>query len=245
LRKTVLLFARPKAILVLAVVTLMIFGGAAFGLVAVTQDALETPNGLKSRKFVVDPGHGGIDGGTNSQDFLEKEVNLEVAKKLQSELMERGAKVVLTREEDLSPGNTGPDGKGYNYRRSLATRVDIIEKNKPDVFLSIHVNASNRRPATSGAIVYYNKAVPNAGLLAETVQKYLNMVTKKNGFKEHKTQATNFYILRNTARPGAVVEIGFMTNPQEKAMLKQETYQWELARAMADALAEYMSNENL
>lgn len=96
------------------------------------------PNNLKNGKIVIDPGHGGVDG-----------------------------------------GNTSP-AEGYSYRRALNTRVVIIEKNKPYVFPSIHVNASSRRPAAGGAIVSYNKAVRNASLLSETLQKHLNMVTHKS-----------------------------------------------------------------
>lgn len=239
--KTILVLARPKVILGLTVLFLMMFWGVNFGILAVTQAMSEMPNELKNGKFVIDPGHGGVDGGTNSKDFLEKEVNLEVAKKLQSVLLERGAEVVLTREQDISPGNTDLAGRRYNYRRALNARVVIIEKNKPDAFLSIHVNASYRRPDSSGPIVYYNKAVSNAGFLSETLQKHLNAVTQKHGLKGHKVQSTDFYILRNSTRPGALVEIGFMTNQREKELLKQDLYQWELATAMAEGLNEYLA----
>jgi len=238
LKKTLLILARSKNTLFLMITVTIIFWAVGLGLFSVTQALSKLPNDLKNGKFVIDPGHGGVDGGTN---FLEKEVNLEVAKKLQSVLAKRGAEVILTREGDTSPGNTGPAVKRYNYRRALETRVVIIDKHKPDVFLSVHVNASYGRSMTSGAIVYYNETSPNAGLLSEILQIHLNMVTKKHGFQGHKPKSADFYILRNTTAVGAVVEIGFMTNSQEKELLKQDHYQWELAEAMAEGLNEYLA----
>lgn len=197
-------------------------------------------NLLAGKKIVVDPGHGGIDGGTNCYDFLEKEINLAVARKLQKELTRLGAKVVLTRSKDVElVKHDSPTCS--RHRGDLLARVSIIEKNKPDIFLSIHVNANSYRPSSTGAIVFYNKQSPGATELTAALQNSLNKVTEKHGFKKHTAQPADYFILRNSTRTGAIIELGFMTNQQEKELLKQDQYQWELTKGIVAGVKDYFS----
>lgn len=197
---------------------------------------------LSGKKIVIDPGHGGIDGGTNCTGFLEKEINLAVAQKLKKELTKQGAQVILTREQDVDLGQ--PDYSGNSrHKRDLTARTSIIEKNKPDIFLSIHVNANHRRPSTSGSMVFYNKRILGAGDLSDALQEHLNIVMERHKLKKHKPEPADFYILRNSKFTGAMIELGFMTNQQEKELLKQDQYQVELCKGIVEGLKEYYSGQ--
>lgn len=222
----------PKKIIVILVIMLLI---PVFSAVAVSP--------FTGLKIVVDPGHGGIDGGANSHDFLEKEINLAVAKKLNQELTRQGAKVVLSRDRDVELVSP-KEGGSSRHRMDLASRVSIIEKNKPDVFLSIHVNANSYRPSSTGAMVFYNKQSPDSIQLANALQNSLNRLMEKNDFRQHTAQPADYYVLRNTTRTGAIIELGFMTNYREKDLLKQDRYQQELTRAIVAGVKDYLAARN-
>ncbi len=198
-------------------------------------------NPLQGKKIVIDPGHGGIDGGTNSHDFLEKEVNLVVAKNLQQELTRQGAKVFLTREKDVSLDRLNTKSAS-RQRRDIYARIALIEKVQPDIFLSIHINANRRKPSTTGSIIFYNKQVLQSESLAAAIQTHLNKVTEKNGLKKHSPTPAGYFLLKNTSYPGVIVELGFITNPRDKALLKQGAYQRQLTQGIVAGLKEYFSN---
>ena len=110
---------------------------------------------LDNRTIVIDPGHGGIDGGTNFGDTLEKDINLEVGLRLRDLLINKGATVVMTREIDESLDDHIV-GNGSRHREDLNTRVRIINESKADLFISIHVNHSKNEERL-GPMVLYNK----------------------------------------------------------------------------------------
>lgn len=228
MKKLHVISLRKKIIIIAAVLLLIpVFSAAAAGL-------------FTGRKIVVDPGHGGIDGGTNSQGFLEKEINLAMAKKLNRELVKLGTKIILTRNRDVEMVSPR-DGGSHRHRMDLAARVQIIEKNKPDVFLSIHVNANSYRPSSSGAMVFYNEQSKGSAELAKALQNSLNRLMEKHNFRPHTAQPADYYILRNTTRTGAIIEMGFMTNSREKDLLKQDRYQQELTQAIVSGVKDYLS----
>lgn len=189
---------------------------------------------------MIDPGHGGIDGGANSSDFLEKDINLAVAKRISKELKDLGAKVALTRKEDVSLEHLFP-GKGTRHRRDLNARVAIIEQNKSDIFLSIHVNSNPRKPATTGMIVFYNKNNSNSENLAKAIQYHGNKLMEKQGFKQHGPEPGDYFLLRETSSTGVIIELGFMSNQKEKQLLKQGNYQRDLANVIVEGVKQYFS----
>lgn len=197
---------------------------------------------LKNRVIVIDPGHGGIDGGANSPGFLEKEVNLEIAKKVKTCLEKNGAKVILTRDQDESLDQLVETLS--RHKKDLVARVNIIKKTKPDLFLSIHVNSNPRKPGTTGPMVFYNRRIPESEHLAETLQNNLNQTAEKTGYKKHTPNQAEFYVLSNAPCPGALVEVGFMTNTQEKVSLQDEAYQNQLAKAIAKAIDQHYATSS-
>ncbi|MFZ3171196.1 MAG: N-acetylmuramoyl-L-alanine amidase [Carboxydocellales bacterium] len=201
-------------------------------------------NQLAGKRILIDPGHGGIDGGANSQDFLEKEINLAVALKLDQQLTKLGALVTLTRQNDVDLGRQG-DSRPASHRADLAARVTIIETNQPDIFLSVHVNANGNKPSTTGAMLMYNQDIANALELAGAVQNSLNKQMVQYNLNKHSAQPANYYILRNTTQVGVLIELGFMTNCREKQLLQQEQYQLELSKSIVSGLQDYFFIRNV
>lgn len=195
---------------------------------------------LNNRVVVLDPGHGGIDGGANCPGFLEKDINLAIAKRIKIKLQNKGVKVILTREKDVALNNLFIETLS-RHQQDLWARVGIIKKANPDLFLSIHVNANPRRPTTTGPMVFFNKKVPASANLADTVQEKLNAAAAKNGLKKHLATPANYFILNNTPYPGAIIETGFITNSREKQLLQSNDYQQQVADAIVESVLQYLS----
>ncbi|NLG68509.1 MAG: N-acetylmuramoyl-L-alanine amidase, partial [Firmicutes bacterium] len=119
---------------------------------------------LVGRVLVVDPGHGGIDGGCVADGYLEKDVVLPVAQELSRLLRAAGARVGLTRNQDMELGHMHP-GPGSRYHRDLAMRVAISRRLGPDLQISLHANAS-RDPRMHGVMVFYQPGRPDSRRVA-------------------------------------------------------------------------------
>ena len=170
---------------------------------------------------VIDPGHGGTDYGAVRAGINEKDITLEVSKMIQANLLSRGYKVHMTRTDDDCP--------------SLQDRVDFSEKKKPDVFVSIHVNSSVK-PDIYGVETHWYHDYSNE--FAEIVHNHLvkNIQTKDRGLFQSK-----FYVINHTTAPAILVEMGFISNDTERAMLVTEKRKQEVAKSVADGIVEYIN----
>lgn len=197
---------------------------------------------LAGRSVVIDPGHGGIDGGTyHSDGTLEKDINLQVALKLKNLLEKSGVNVVMTRSSDVALDNLN-DKSSYRHKRDLMARVDIINKSQPDLFISIHVNAEKSSPNTRGPMVFYYRQSQKSRELAVILQRRLNEAYNNSNqlVKERNPNPnSSMYLLCNTKCPGVIAELGFITNPIDRKMLKTEEFQNEISKAIANALKDY------
>lgn len=184
----------------------------------------------------LDPGHGGYDGGARARDsgVWEKELTLQIALEVEKVLAEQGAKVVLTRREDvcLAVGDTATKAR---KRADLQERVDIAEEAGADVFLSIHLNEYRSR-SESGPQVFYQQGGDAGRLLAGVLQQAMIDVLKPR--KERVAMAGDYYVLRGKL-PSALVECGFLSNAEEEKLLLDPDYQHKIGLALAQGLAEY------
>lgn len=193
--------------------------------------------------IVIDPGHGGIDGGTgNPKDILEKDINLDIGLKLKKELLVEGFNVVMTREkdeslEDLSNINSS------RYRRDLNARQSIINSSKPLVYVSIHVNSS-KSPSARGVKVYHFPGSEEGKNLAEAISSSVDIYLYEKFLKDDnlisEVLSENFYILRETKYTGVLVEAGFITNVEDNRLLKDDKYKEKLAFAIKKGILEYL-----
>jgi len=193
---------------------------------------------LTGRTILVDPGHGGYDGGARCRDsgVWEKEVNLAVALAVEKSLTQRGATVLMTRrtDTDLCDDTTRP-ANVTKKRQDMQCRVDMAVQGQADMVLSIHMNEYRVR-SESGPQVFYRAGSGAGRLLAGTMQEAL--ITALSPQKERAAMPGDYFILQLDT-PSVLVECGFISNPAEEALLLSPAYQEKLGEAIADGAAEY------
>lgn len=173
----------------------------------------------KKKLIVVDPGHGGSDVGCTRNGIYEKNITLDVSKRVADLLEKKGYEVVMTRDKDSTV--------------SLQDRVAISEAAQPDIFVSVHVNSSNS-DSPNGVETHYYK--DNSLMLAKTLHaSMLNHVSAKDRglFK------SKFYVINHTTAPAVLMEIGFISNPSERAQLVSESRKQATAKAIAEGIDAY------
>ncbi|KAB7666194.1 N-acetylmuramoyl-L-alanine amidase CwlD [Bacillus sp. B1-b2] len=201
-------------------------------------DAWNLP--LTGKVIVIDPGHGGPDGGAGDEEVLEKDIALSVSLKIRDYLQEQGALVIMTREvdKDLASEST----QGYRKRKveDLKERLNIINDSNADLFLSIHLNAI---PSSkwSGAQTFYSNNVEENERAAKFVQDEL--IENLENTERKAKPLESVYILKYAEKPGALVEIGFLSNPEEKANLMNNEYQNKIAASIYKGINRYFTSE--
>ena len=186
---------------------------------------------------IVDPGHGGVDGGASTADgVLERDLNLEVAQRVRDLLCLTGQRAVLTRttEEDLhTEGDTIRERKVSDIRN----RVALVNGTENGLLLSIHQNSLPSSPSTHGAFVFWNR-VAGAEDLAKALQDALNGSVNQGNEKEARQIPDSVYLMNHVTAPGVLVECGFLSNPAEAAALQDPAYQTRLAVAITAGVLE-------
>lgn len=173
--------------------------------------------------IVIDPGHGGRDGGAlGSNNLLEKEVVLQIALKLGNLLKQQGIKVIYTRDHD--------------YTMGLSERAELANKIDADYFISIHANSSTDRNANGTEIYIYRKG-GEAERLAYQVQKKLveEIKTRDRGIK-----AANFVVLKESVMPAILIEVAFISHDKECEQLNREAFLQATAYGIASGIYKYL-----
>ncbi len=192
-------------------------------------------NRLAARTIVVDAGHGGDDPGMVTETLKEKDLNLEVAKKLQEYLEGQGYHVEMTRTED-----TGLYQEGTRNQKvqDMQNRVAFIGEKTPLLTVSIHQN-SYPDPSVKGPQVFYYEDSVEGEKLAECIQGQMDEKLEVERPREAKGNRT-YYLLKKSAGILNIVECGFMTNPEEAELLQREDYQEKIAEAVGKGILEYL-----
>lgn len=188
-----------------------------------------------SKTIVIDPGHGGFDPGKKGlTGSHEKEINLQIALKLRDYLEKSGAVVIMTRTEDVDLD--GMEGKSHK-NKDMRQRKDIVNNSEADAVISIHQNAFTQ-PKVRGAQVFYHSASDKGKILADCVQNSIKKYADPNNTRKIKN-TTDYYVLRATNKPAIIVECGFLTNPEEEALLNSPEYQDKMAWSIYLGTIEY------
>lgn len=186
--------------------------------------------------IVLDPGHGGYDPGKiGINDAMEKDVNLAIALKLRDYLEAAGARVKMTRQEDVSLGEDGEENKKV---RDLKHRIEIIEEAAPVIAVSIHQN-SYPEDYVTGAQVFYYVTSKEGKKLAQILQDRLISDVDPENDRQIKDNNT-YYLLKKTAVPLVIVECGFLSNWEEAEKLCTEAYQDKIAWSLYLGILEYL-----
>ena len=177
------------------------------------------------------PRHGGSDSGAQSGQIIEKELNLILVKKLEKELTTRGAVVYLTREED----NDLSIKAKYRKRSDLYNRAKYINTIKPDMYISIHLNSTTTKTWKGLEVFYTNKNIKNKEIANQITNDLKKNIKNVREIKEDNT----YYMYKHIKYPGVLIEAGFISNPDENYLLRQEEYQNKLITLLADSIEKY------
>ena len=189
---------------------------------------------LLGKIIYLDAGHGGLDPGTIYKNIYEKDINLEIVKKLENVLESEGAIVYLTRygDYDLSKNYTGSRKKS-----DLNNRAKIINESNADIYISIHLNSISSS-TWSGAQVFFDdvndKNIDIAKLMQEQLKKDLKTTRE---IKEISTMLMN----RKITVPGVLIEAGFLSNPNDRYLLQKPDYQLKIANSIKEGIIKYFN----
>ena len=189
--------------------------------------------GLKNKLIVLDPGHGGSDpGAVGLAGNREKTVNLAVALRVKALLDKAGAKVVMTRHDDRDV--FGPNASAVE---ELKARATIANVKKADIFVSIHSNAAANRNADGTSTYFYQKTRYDY-LLANNLQAGM---LQAGGLKDKGTLSANFYVIKRTIMPAALVELAFLSNPAEEKLLVSPQFQQKMAEGIVRGIESFFA----
>lgn len=191
---------------------------------------------LLGKVIYLDPGHGGIDSGTTYKNIYEKDINLVLCKKLYQELTNRGAKVYLTRETDKDLSVS----KKHRKRSDLISRAYLINKTKPDMYISIHLNYISNTKWKGLQVFYTNKNKENKEI-ANKITGYMR--EKTSNVKDPKENNT-YYMYKNITTPGVLIEVGFLSNPDDRYRLTHEEYQDKLISNLTYSIVKYFKEKD-
>lgn len=188
---------------------------------------------LLGKVVYIDPGHGGLDPGTTYKDIYEKDINLEICLKLQKVLESEGAIVYLTRYGDYDLSNNSSSRK----KSDLNNRAKIINESGADIYISIHLNSINSS-TWSGAQVFFDDINDKNQIIANIFQEQL-----KNDLKTTRKvkEITTMLMNRKITIPGILIEAGFLSNPNDRYLLRQSDYQYKICDSIRSALIKYFN----
>ena len=202
--------------------------------------AASTEPSKKYTTVILDAGHGGEDGGTQTASgILEKNLNLKIAELIKKELENNGINVIMTRTDDKLLYDTNADYKGQKKKLDAAARIKISEDNPNSIFVSIHMNFYTD-PKYSGLQVWYSTQNPDSQPLAKTIQDRNNTLFQKTNTRQIKPVGENIYLLKQIKSPAVLIECGFLSNPKEAASLCDSGYQLALSKSIAESISEYI-----
>lgn len=241
MRNTINLVSKHKLFILSLIILCVVIIISAF----IKTDVFLSGNVLEDKIIVIDAGHGGVDSGANNSYILEKDINLDVALKLQKRLEASGAKVIMTRTEDVELSRI----KKFNRTRYLADltyRLNIINNSSAHMFISIHANSNKSRPSTRGAMAFYYKCHPHNREIAYALQNIFNNYEFEYQGRRYKSSHTpqigKYYLLVNSKIPGVIVETGFITNSTDLTLLKKAEYREHIADAILQGISSYFLN---
>jgi N-acetylmuramoyl-L-alanine amidase len=212
----------------------IVMGVFSAGYIPVTSQATNALSGLT---IVIDPGHGGIDpGAVSASGLLEKDIVLAISRELESLLNQAAVRAFLTRRGDYDLADNVTHNLLERKRQDLQRRVELAEDCNADLYIAIHANYF---PSSiwSGAQTFYYDSDVEGKRLAEAIQAELVRVLGPN---KRLARPGNYRVLRDTTMPAAIVEVGFLSNPREAALLADPHYQARVAQAVYWGILRYL-----
>ncbi|MBE6533673.1 MAG: N-acetylmuramoyl-L-alanine amidase [Ruminococcaceae bacterium] len=203
------------------------------------ESQIKTPQ-ITYPTVIIDAGHGGEDGGAIGKNgAYEKDINLEIAKKLKSKLDALGIPCVLTRSTDILLYDRNTDYEGKKKKLDLLARKEFAEKYDNAIFISIHQN-SYPKEQYSGFQVYYSPNNDTSVLLANLLEKAASKTLTDTRCRPSKVGTSSIYLLDKLQCPAILVECGFISNTHECIRLCNEEYQNRLCEAIVEGIIKFL-----
>ncbi len=198
-------------------------------------DTVSSYHSINQPTIIIDAGHGGEDGGAVSvTGTLEKNINLSIAKKLESLLKANGFNTKLTRTSD----NIVSDDENIKKHNELQNRVDIFNSSVNNIVVSIHQNKFTQEQYC-GTQIFYSKNNTKSELLAEKIQNSVVSLIQNENKRECKKAGSEIFILNNSNVPTVLVECGFLSNDSEAKLLDTDEYQNKIAYCIFLGIQEF------
>ena len=194
----------------------------------------------------VDPGHGFDDIGTDSEllgEMSEKDITLSIALSLKPELEQRGFSVVLTHDGTAFPKTAIDDGNNLFNPKERIAYADTLSM---QYYVSIHCDSYEADSSVNGTRIYYSKGteyVKDSGRAAEKIRAAVNHAfpdAKKTTVRAMENENA-YYVIRHAAAPSSLIEVGFVTNPNDAKNMLDETWRASLAAAIAEGIADFFA----
>lgn len=192
---------------------------------------------------IIDPGHGGEDGGAVAEDgTVEKDLNLLIAMKLKALFIQNGFNVITTRETDIAIYDDGLDSLREKKASDMKNRLAIFNDNPNNIIISIHQNKFEQSKY-HGTQIFYSNNNSQSALLAVEIKKSVISLLQPENKRETKAADKNIYLLYNCENPAVIVECGFISNPSELNLLKDDEYQGEIALSIFNGFMNHYSKQ--
>ncbi len=218
-------------------VTAVYFGGTHIQRAVSTMTAPEPETPI----IVLDAGHGGIDGGCSSVNGVpEKGINLNILLCLRDMLEIEGYQVEVTRDTDVSIHDEGIEGIANQKSSDMDNRLALFNQYENAICISIHQNQYTDS-AYSGAQMFYSDNVSGSSTLAQIMQEAFVTQLQPENTREVKLCGKELYLCYFSENPTVMVECGFLSNPEEAALLETEAYQRKVAFTIFSGLNTYMA----
>lgn len=196
------------------------------------------------KTIIIDPGHGGIDGGAvGIGKTLEKDLNLKLSKELAAALEKEGYKVILTRKDDTLSCDDGESLKSKK-RADTKNRLRIADENPDALFISIHMNYFEDSSA-KGSQVFYSIKNPESRKFASLLKMNLQKYVSSDNNRDIKEAYPSIYIMKNTKNTAVLLECGFISNREEEKLLNREEYRNKIITAIICTLKDYKGQISL
>lgn len=190
-----------------------------------------------NQKIIIDAGHGGVDpGAVGPGGTLEKDITLAISLQLAEILQQSGAEVIMIREDDRDY-STSEKGFSKKKREDLSARAKLVNEAEAQLLISVHVN-SFPSAQWSGAQTFYKQDCAEAKELAKSIQ---DSMIKIMGNTTRKEKPIDSFLLNKIETTGVIVEVGFISNPQEEKNLTNTSYQKQLAWAIFNGISNYLA----
>lgn len=200
-----------------------------------------TEVGKEMPVIILDAGHGGIDGGCTSADGVpEKGINLGILLKLRDILTFSGFDVKVTRDSDISIHDKGVEGIAAQKSSDMDNRLEMFNSEKNAVCISIHQNQFTD-PVYKGAQMFYSDEQRGSERLARALQSRFSTLLQPDNDREIKECGKELFLCYYSKNPTVMAECGFLSNPEEAALLNTEEYQTKTALTIFAGLSDYLA----